>query len=80
MRPFSQALTSDCTWTDIDELTDDELIVDALVVARVQRPDGSTAVFVDRTRHTDVVLVEGLLNCARQIQDQQAWDNHGEDD
>jgi hypothetical protein len=79
MRAFSEALTADCTWTDVDELDDQELIVDALVVARVQRPDGSTAVFVDRTQHSDVVTVEGLLACAREIQNQQAWDNRGDE-
>lgn len=80
MRPFSEAIESDCTWTDTDELENDELIVDALIVARVQRPDGSTAVFVDRTRHSDVVIVEGLIACAHQIQGQQAWDNRGDDE
>lgn len=78
MRAFSQAVIDDCTWTDVDELEDDEMIVDAFVVARIQRPDGSTTVFVDRTRHSDVVTVEGLISCARQIQDQQAWDNRGD--
>lgn len=49
-------------------LDDDDVVVDAYVVLRVQSIEsGDTSVIVGTTSHTDVVVATGLLACAKEI-------------
>lgn len=79
-RRFAELLTG-LAW-DGPDLDADELLADAVLVARVTRMgDGRSTTCFARTEGSDVVIVTGLLECARQINAQTAdWTTVEDDD
>lgn len=66
MSRFSEALAA-LHW-DGPDLDPDELLSDAVLIARVTRlGDGRSSTAFARSTGTDVVSVTGLIECARQI-------------
>jgi hypothetical protein len=56
-------------------IEDDEIVSDALVILRITRmTDGRNTVGFTKSDGADVVIVSGLLECARQI-DAGAWND-----
>lgn len=61
-------------------LDDEDVVVDAYVVLRVQSVEsGDTSVIVATTTHTDVVVATGLLACAHDIDAQTSWASRDDD-
>lgn len=62
------------------DIDDDDVVVDAYVVVRVQNMEtGKTAVVTATTDHTDVVVSRGLLACATEISAQTEWADRDDD-
>lgn len=62
------------------ELDDDELVTDAVIVLRITRMgDGRSTVGFTKSDTADAVIVAGLIECARQLNDG-GWGDPVEDE
>jgi hypothetical protein len=71
MRNIADGLDSLTFEVDLD---DDEMVTDAIILARVTRmSDGRTSMVMTKSDHTDVVTTTGLLHCGLEIHSAADW-------